>query len=182
MYSPEEFYEYSSDCACHANVPQTIPPNFSKSCVLDFCEWSNKPTVYLDATSRDKVCEGTFCSAITNIGKSTLGGSSQLELTNKVVQKCGVGKSGSKVNGETYDEDTSVSDSGDDSGDDSDDDSGDKTSKDKKNQQNQPTPPSPPSSTPKNKNMLFAGGSLVLVCCIIIIAAIIFLTKKKNNK
>ncbi len=179
-YSPKEFFEYASDCACHANIPLNTPPNFSKSCVLDFCDWSNKPTVYLDSTSRDKVCEGTFCSAVTNIGKSEVGGSSQLSFTNKVIQNCDPDKSGSKVNGQS--EKTTNSDGSDSGGSDSggsdDADGSDSDKKDKKGT----TPSSPPSGPLKNKNMLFAGGSILIICCIIIFVLIIFSKNKNKNK
>jgi len=90
-FASTEFNEYAGECSCHADLPKGIPPGISRSCLLDFCGFDNRPTVYLDATSRDKPCEGTFCNAITNIGNQSASQGGEIAFSNKVTQNCGMG-------------------------------------------------------------------------------------------
>ena len=98
QFASTEFNEYSGECSCHADLPKGIPPGISRSCLLDFCSFDNKPTVYLDSTSREGPCEGTFCNAITNIGNQSASQGGEIAFSNKVTQNCGIG---SKTNDET---------------------------------------------------------------------------------
>ncbi len=90
-FTSTEFNEYAEECSCHADLPKGIPPGISRSCLLDFCSLDNKPTVYLDSTSRDKPCEGTFCNAVTNIGNQSASNGGEIAFSNKVTQNCGMG-------------------------------------------------------------------------------------------
>jgi hypothetical protein len=90
-FTSVEFNEYAEECSCHADLPKGIPPGISRSCLLDFCSLDNKQTTYLDSTSRDKPCEGTFCNAVTNIGNQTASNGGEIAFSNKVTQNCGMG-------------------------------------------------------------------------------------------
>jgi hypothetical protein len=90
-FDSSDFNEYAGECSCHADLPKGIPPNIPRSCLLDFCSFDNRPTVYIDATSREKPCEGTFCNAVTNIGNQSASQGGEIAFSNKVTQNCGMG-------------------------------------------------------------------------------------------
>jgi hypothetical protein len=177
--SPQEFYEFASDCACHQDVNPIYPPGFSRSCSLDFCQFENRPSVYLDATTRDNLCEGTFCTAITNIGAIQLSGSSNLNISNKVLQKCGPGT--------TINQDpsgsltvTPVGVGGPVAGPGAGPGAGAGAGAGPGSKTPPTTPPTTPSTnlSPLTENK-FAIGGVILFCCCIIIIIIILLGRKK---
>ena len=66
--------------------PKNAPPGVPNSCFLDNCTQNNTDTVFLDSISRQNVCSGTFCTAITNIGNLQGSERGQANFNNKVQQ------------------------------------------------------------------------------------------------
>ena len=176
-FDANEFYEYSPECPCYADLPPwTVQQNsastsgLSRNCVLTNCEITD-PNVYLDPSSREP-CKSniTFCTEYNNWKSITASQGGTINIDKKTTQNC------SSSDSKNATQPDGTGESGDSAGSDG----PNKSDNTKSTTDNTKSKISEESSNNSSNTTLYIGIGVGLLLLIIGVALFIIIKKNKN--